>query len=87
MKCLECKKPANEVAIIDGVAIGECDDGHRTGKLSLKQEKEIIVRLGFDLSEGVTVSAKGKGKKAAKRAVVTIPAPMGEVLDDAANEG
>lgn len=81
MKCLQCKKDATATTELDGVMILECLDGHRTGQLTAKQEKEIMLRIGV-LSEetGEFVPLK-KTRKAKKAAVKGIPATMYDIFD------
>jgi hypothetical protein len=31
MKCLQCGKAAKETEVYQGIPIGTCEDGHRTG--------------------------------------------------------
>lgn len=86
MKCLQCNKPANEVAILDGTVIGECEDGHRTGKLSVDQDKALSLKLGLD-SSGPVIASKVKGRKTVKRSSAATTTSRGSVLADVSNGG
>lgn len=48
MICLQCGKPAPQTEIHDGIPIGTCEAGHRTGRAleGQYQDQEHLMRCG-----------------------------------------
>lgn len=43
MKCLQCGKPAKHTENYQGIPIGTCEDGHRTGSIDAPLEAQSEV--------------------------------------------